>query len=355
MLTYWLLFAFPAILTLGYPVARTRLRPSSGQLLALFAFGLGYTLIGGLRYEVGGDWIIYDQIFEELRLGDLANAMGATDPLYGLSNWVSAQLGLGIYLVNAICCLALVYGVLRAALTLREPWLAIVMAVPYLLIVVGLGYVRQGAAIGMMLAALASLDRARPMRTIIFLGLAIGFHSTAVVALPVFMASVFQRHKVMAVIFAILFALAFLVFFAPKIDQFQAGYIDAEYNSGGATARILMNLVPSLLLLARQKHFPAESRVRLVWIAIAWANVAALVALLASPSSTAVDRLALYFSVIQLGVYGEMRSLVPTKPQIASFVRVVLIGVAALVQIVWLVFGTYASFWVPYKWVFGAN
>ena len=87
--------------------------------------------------------------------------MGLTDPFFGIINWVSAQFDLGVYLPNGIACLLLGYGTVRAAQLTRDPWLGVLIAVPYLLIVVGMGYVRQGAAIGMILIAIATLDRAR--------------------------------------------------------------------------------------------------------------------------------------------------------------------------------------------------
>ena len=352
MLIYWLLLAYPAVLALAYPVAGERLRASAAQGLGYAGFLLFYTLLAAFRFETGGDWLAYENIFDAIRYDTLGFAISFTDPLFGLVNWLSAQLGTGIYLVNGVCAGLLGLGVIAAARRLREPWLAITIAVPYLLIVVGLGYVRQGAAIGLILLAIAAFDQSRPVRTALTLLIAAGFHSTAVIVFPLFAYAIARRHKLLAVLFAALGVGVFLLVLAPRLDTFETGYIEAAYESGGALTRLLMSLLPSALLLLRWRHIGASDKVRSVWIGIALANFAALAALAVSPSSTAVDRLALFFSPAQMVAFGEFRDLVPLADRFAPLARVLLIGLAGLVQVIWLVFATHAEYWVPYQSLF---
>jgi hypothetical protein len=136
---------------------------------------------------------------------------------------------------------------------------------------------------------------------------------------------------------------------APRLENFEAGYLDAEYESSGTFTRLAMSLIPSALLLLRWKHFGQSDSVRSIWVLIAIANFACLGALALSPSSTAVDRVALFFSVIQMGVFGEIRNLVPISDRNAVMIRLVMVTIAAAVQVIWLVFATHAEFWVPYK------
>lgn len=349
MTIYWLFLAFPALMALTYPRLAPRYSSNAAQGLALLTFVLFYALLAGLRYEVGGDWLNYIDMYEDMRTDSLGYALTRTDPLFGLFNWISAQIGTGVYLVNFLCGMILGLGVVRAAMRFREPWLAILIAVPYLLIVVGLGYVRQGLAIGFVLIAITSLDRARPLRTAAYLVLAVLSHSTAALALPLFGYALARRYKAFAVIFSFIGAVLFLYVLAPRLGQFELGYIDQEYDSGGATVRLLMSLLPSLLLLARYRAFVASERVRSVWILVALANVAALVALFVTPSSTAVDRIALFYSIIQLAVFGEFRDLSGLSARYATLIRLLLIAIAVAVQSVWLIFATNAEFWVPYQ------
>ncbi|MFM5949476.1 MAG: EpsG family protein [Novosphingobium sp.] len=349
MLIYWILLAFPALMAIAYPVSADRARTGPAQGLALAFFLVLYTGIAALRFETGGDWLTYDLLYDDIRTDTFAHALSVTDPLYGLLNWIGAETGLGIYFVNAVCGWVLSYGVVKVALRFREPWLAITMAVPYLLIVVGLGYVRQGAAIGVILLAIASFDQSKPLRTLIYLMVAMAFHATAVVTLPMFTYAVTARHKMLGVLIAVLGVAVFYLLLAPRIEVFEAGYVANEYDSGGTLTRLLMSLIPSLLLLLRWRNFGTSVRVRSVWVSIAIANFAALAALGLVSSSTAVDRIALFFSPIQIAVMGEFRSLVPLARRFTIPTRLALIAVAAMVQVVWLVYATHAEFWVPYR------
>jgi hypothetical protein len=352
MLIYWLLFAYPALLALAYP---TTSRPSSrnaAQLLAFAGFVVFYSLVAGLRYEIGGDWGNYQEIYDDIATDSLSYAVTLTDPLYGLTNWLSAQAGLSMYFVNGVCAFLLVIGVVRIAGSFRDPWLAVTMAVPYLLIVVGLGYIRQGAAIGMLLMAIATFERGKVIRTIVYLLIGVGFHTTAVMVFPLFALTLARRNRTLAILLAGVSVAAYYILVVPRFDKFQAGYIEGELDSTGAFARIMMSFVPSVLLLLRFSKFGASPRVRSIWWSAAVANVIALVALGLSPSSTAVDRAGLYFSIAQIAVFGDFRNLLPLAERTAGLVRFGLIGVAALVQVVWLVFATNSIDWVPYQSIF---
>ena len=67
--------------------------------------------------------------------------------------------------------------------------------------------------------------------------------------------------------------------------------------------------------------------------------------LLVSPSSTAVDRIALYMMPLQLIVLPRFVFLFQSR-QVG---RLVVILYAAAIQFTWLNFATHAQYWVPYQ------
>lgn len=349
MTIYWLLFAFAAAMALAYPVRSEVQAHGPAQGLAFLVFLLAYFMIAMLRDEIGGDWVNYEEILEDISQAGLADAILRTDPLFGLLMWLSLQLGTGIYLVNGITALILGYGTIRTAMLAREPWLAILIAVPYLLIVVGMGFVRQGAAIGMILLAIIALVDGRVHKTIVCLAVAAAFHSTASIVFPLFGYALARRNKLVALFLLAIGAIAFILILAPRLEAYQVGYIDAEFDSSGALVRVLMSFIPSALLLVRWRRFNAPERIRVVWLGIALANCLALAAFVFSPSSTAVDRMALYFSIIQIAVFGEIGAISGMSQRSMFLVRIMVIVIAAAVQAVWLVFAANAEYWVPYK------
>jgi hypothetical protein len=148
MLIYWILFVIPVVTAL---IVRPRDWPgfhTSGQGLVALCFATLYVVVSFARFEVGSDWYAYEAMYGLAAGERFAGAFGITDPLFSFLLWVSASLDAGIYPLNAFCSLVLVAGVMRVCAMTREPWLALTASVPYLLIVVGFGYVRQAAAIG---------------------------------------------------------------------------------------------------------------------------------------------------------------------------------------------------------------
>jgi len=349
MLIYWLMFAYVALFALGSAPRERWSAFSAGQGAGLLGFFVLYFLVAALRFETGGDWFNYEGMYEDIRYSTLGDAMTQTDTLFGALMWLSAQLGLGLYLPDAVCAGLLCYGTLRVAGGTREPWLGVLTAVPYILIVVGMGYVRQAGAIGLILMALAHLDRPRSKRLFLYLLLAIGFHSTAAIVLPLFGYALSARNRAAAIL-AALFGGALLFFFlGSRLQDFQENYLEAEFSSSGAAVRVAMNVLPSLLFLARRKAVPLTERMLSFWTLVAFANLAFAFALGLTPSSTWVDRLALYFSIIQIFAFGEIQRLSGFSPRNLLPLRFAVIALSGLVQVVWLVYAVNAEFWVPYK------
>lgn len=349
VIQYWLLLAFPALAALAAPTRREGHQIGLGFGLMLGAMVLGYTLLALLRYRVGADWSAYARMYEFASTSDLAGTMRIADPLFATLLWLSARLGLGIYFMNGLCGFLLVYGVCRVSVRMREPWLAVCAAVPYILIVVGMGYIRQAAAIGTILIALASLARGRTYLAVAQLVVAALFHSTSVLVWPLFALAIAHRNRLRLTLVITGGALGFYFLVTRLLNQFSNVYFQAEYESSGAIVRILFSVAASLLLLVRWRSFAVGERVRVIWLGMATANLVCFVALFVSSSSTAIDRISLYFAPVQILVYGNLPQFLGFSRRTGFLIRFLALATIVAVQLVWLVFATHADKWVPYR------
>ena len=244
MLPYWILFAIFAAGALEY---RRRQQIGRDRQPLLWIAAVVTTLMIGLRFQVGADWDTYVTIFEGIRYQEWPTL--TSDPAYALLNWLSVQLGLEIWFVNLVCAIIFMWGVYRFARQQPNPWLAVLVAVPYLIIVVAMGYTRQAVAIGLILAGLSGRDHIPLVRFALFSIVAATFHKSAVVVVPLVALAATRNRILTALLMAVLALFLYYFFVSGYIDSLVTNYVGAEYSSQGAGVRIAMNVPPALLFL----------------------------------------------------------------------------------------------------------
>jgi hypothetical protein len=343
---YWLLFAFfaaGAIITGSFTGERMR-RP--GVILGIGAIAM--TIFIGLRYNVGGDWDTYQFIYYRAGPLPFANALSIGDPAYQAVNWIAYQLDGDVWLVNSICAVIFVWGLFRFCRSQPAPWLAALVAIPYAVIVIAMGYTRQAVALGLIMAGIADFLRGGSVvRYGIYVAAAALFHKTAIIAFPVVALAVERNRLVNMLIVLAGGILLFDLFLGDAMDNFVENYIRAAYSAQGAAIRIAMNMLAAVLLWLARRKLELTSAEWKVWRNFSFASMAALVFLVLSPSSAAVDRISLYLIPLQIAVLGRMPLIFKSR----LFGTVMVTAYCFLVEFVWLNFAQFADLWLPYQFV----
>ena len=341
MLVYWLMFAFFAV----GAFLRRETPERRNASIALLAGAVLVWLAIGLRYKVGADWQTYKSLYSYAGVASLGRVLSFGDPGYQFLSWSIRRTGAEIWALNLICGLIFTWGLYRFARTQPDPWLCFVVAVPYLIVVVAMGYSRQAVAIGILMAGLASLKRGGSVaKFALYAAAAALFHKTAVIVLPLVIFAG-RRNRFLNVLAGIASCiLLYDLFLAESVGGFVRNYIEAEYSSQGAAIRVLMNLVPAIVLLMFHKRLRFDQDEANVWQFFSLASLLMPVLLLILPSSTAVDRMALYLIPLQIAVLPRLQYLFKTQ----QAGRVVVILYSAAVMFTWLNFAAHARYWVPY-------
>lgn len=345
MLPYWILFAVFAAGSLEY---RRRGLTGSTSNPILVAAAIGVVLMVGLRFEVGGDWETYRRIFDFVRMTGQINFAGA-DLAYTSLNWVGAKLGFEVWFVNLACAAVFVWGFWRFARQQPNPWLAFLIAVPYLIIVVAMGYTRQAVAIGIILAGLSVRDRISIVRFGLLLLLAVLFHKTAVVVLPLVGLASSRNRLVTMLFFFMLTIVLFYFFLSSSVDRMVTNYIGASFDSQGAFIRVAMNIPPAILFLVFKKRFALSPDAEKLWTNFSIAALVSIVLLLLLPSSTVVDRFALYLIPLQVFVLCRLPYIFSDRQRANGQLVVAVILYSAMIQFVWLNYAVYSRWWLPYQ------
>ena len=253
MIPYWLLFLLTAWL------AATELRPAQGKAVRWsslwhITFWLLVLMIG-LRHEVGGDWFNFLKNINDIAGMSLQEVLSQKDPAYNLLEWFALEIGLEIHFVNIVCALLFTWGLVVFCRAQPRPWLALLVSVPYLVTVVGMGYTRQATAIGLAMLGLVALSDRKTLRFVVFIVLAATFHKSAVILLPLAVLAGTKRR--IWTTFWVLAAtwLFYVLLLQDSVGDLAAGYLEAQYQSEWAAVRVAMNAVPAVLFLLFRRKF----------------------------------------------------------------------------------------------------
>ena len=311
-----------------------------GWILAGFAL----ILFVGLRTS-GGDWYNYFQRFEQMRYLTLDDALLIKDPGYQLISYYVYNLGWDFWVVTLICAIISVTGLIIFLRRQINPWLGLAVAIPYLVIVVYMGYMRQGVALGLVMWGIAALDRGKFIHFLLLVSLAITFHKSAILmmAFGVFQQGKGKLLKVLAL------ALVGMGVWTAFVEQASAtlvtNYVDAQMQSSGAMIRASLNLIPAVLLLLYRKQWKRYFDDYGFWVMIALASFA--VVGLVPFASTAVDRMALYFLPLQVIVFSRLPFLTQNIAS-AKATTIFVLLFYFVILFVWINYGANSRFWIPY-------
>lgn len=328
-------------------------QPTGGHWPALWRLMfILLVLMVGLRYEVGGDWATYDARVVSATGVTLQDAWASKrgDVLYGLLNWAAANMPLGgVYFVNTVCAALFSWGLVEFCRFQPRPWLALTVAVPYLVMVVAMGYTRQSVAIGFIMLGLIALSERKILRYLMFVALAGAFHKTAVVLMPLAILAN-NKNRFLSVLLVGLFSgLFYVLLLQEAVDGLESGYLGAQYESSGAAIRVAMNAVPAAFFLMFRSRFVMLPADRQFWTWMSLVALGFIGLLIVSPSSTAVDRMALYWIPLQLLVLSRLPNALGGGDGKNTVWVFAVVGYSAAVQFVWLFFAKTAFAWLPYQ------
>lgn len=293
----------------------------SGLFLLKFAIGTSraqvpvaywFTLIflfvfSAFRFEVGCDWTGYLNQYGVFSAVPLAALAQHQEPIWVALITLLNTLGLDYPWLNVISSLVFFLGANAMARRQPDRLAFLVLLFPVLILNMPMSGIRQGAAIGVMFFAyVAFIDRS-PVKYVLLVLVAAGFHTSAILML--FLAPLvtgrYSRHRI---------ALAILLagpglFLASGSDEASLAatrYIDSGTEAFGALFRVLALSASGaffLIFVSKKwaRHFPDDFKL---------ARLGALLMLFALalvPLSTVIgDRLAYYLIPIQAMIFARL-------------------------------------------------
>jgi hypothetical protein len=343
MVIYYIIFILLLYPALNYK-DRLRIKKNNLSLKLLLVV---IVIFSGLRDSTGGDWGNYVSMYNTfLPYMSYTDALKHSDPLFWLLSLTMYKVGLGFYGTNLVISIIFVIGLYKLLIQQPNPLLGLMVAYPYLIIVVLMGYTRQAAAIGFIMWGLSYIRKKNFYKYIIMVFLATTFHKTAIIMIGIGLFDG-KKGKLLKTISVLLVGIGLWSAF---VSQEQAmlihNYIDAQMKSSGAIIRVVMNIIPAYLIIYTKKKWKKYFDDYTFWFIIAVFSFVLL--LMLSVASTAVDRIALYFIPIQIVVFSRLPILLKDKIN-KKIIKLMISLYYFLVLTVWLNFGNFSYWWLPYK------
>jgi len=139
------------------------------------------------------------------------------------------------------------------------------------------------------------------------------------------------------------------MFLIARLEVFIQGYlVSQQMQSEGAAIRVAMNALPGLVFLIWGKRLKLPNQEHRLWLGIAALTMACVVGLKLVPSTTVVDRIALYAIPVQMFLGARVPDLGLLRMDVRGLTLLV-VGLAVAVQFVWLFFAKTAFAWLPYQ------
>jgi len=327
----------------------------------MYIFSIFFILFIGLRYEVGGDWINYEymynnqyffnQLFDSIAKLDFKNFLITLNQInlgFDTFTSISRTLNLGLYGLNILNASILIFGLYFYTKNKNNQILIYLISFPILIIIVGMGYTRQASALGLLFISIKFIENGQIKRSIIFLILAFLFHKTVLVFSVVYL-FYFKKINVFMLIFIIFIgSFLYIFYFGKQINHIIYYYLGAgnDFISIGALPRTSLYFIASIIFLLNSKKFVNDKYSLKLYSSIS------IIIIFMFPIviifSTALDRILIYFFVIQLLVFSQVSNFFKSYKN--KYLINVLVGLFFLsIMFVWLYFGKYSNHWIPYQ------
>lgn len=317
-----------------------------------YMFLIFLCLMTGFRYKISGDWYNYIDVYNYYYNVDFFTALKITDPGYGVVNYFSQIFSIeGTILVNFICSILFYIFFFKFTKKIDNYWIPLLIAFPYCIVVVSMGYTRQSVAIGfVLLSVMYALDK--KIGWYLFCCLfAFMFHKTAIVSL-IFLPFILTPSKFNSnlnfygySLFSCLLITGLLYISTVSGDNM---YTDqsGDMTSAGALFRISFHFLTLFFYFFYRKNivvmFPKFYRI-FDYMAI----LVIFTFLLAFPFSTLADRFNLYLIMFDIFVFSYLYGTLNKFNRNTMIFSIIIVNTAMFS--IWLNLGVWAGAWLPYQ------
>jgi len=307
----------------------------------------------GTRFQIGGDWETYYNIFHSFQSKSFQQIVETkNDFMFKLLNYIIYNMNFKIYILNTLTACICVFCLYKYSKKQFDPILLSIVAIPYIIFVVVMGYNRQGIALCILILSINYFDQKKHFKFIILVLTASLFHLTALCFTLFYLLILPFKNKYMNLIIfiPILFIFLFVFYAFLNTEYFSSKYYfyvaDGNYfASTGVYYRLILNVIPAIIFLIYYKNFKISNNLKYLYLIFSTLSIVSL--FFAIYATTFIDRILIYFYPIQLFVYSNYYAYFPIKYS-KVFISIIFL-IYAVVLYIYFEYGLYSKLWLPYQ------
>ena len=360
MLIYYSIIIFPFFLEY---LAYNKTISNYGRLISYlwFSYLVYVIIVFGLSLRIGGDWnnystlfyLVHDVIYEiDQTWKYTPRVKYAVDyfdaPVFYLFNYITGAIYTNFIFFKLCNAIFFVYSINKfCSLFKKAKYLIFGFFMPYLGIVVSLGYLRQSLAISFLAISLYYFLRNKEIKSFLFMILS--FLSHLVVA-PYLLISTKSKKIKKFIFFSIVFIVLIILFIAfDKVVNYFYYYIGdgIHFTSKGAVARIMLN-IPFFIIFYIYKFENKLSQNENFFFIVSFIILIICLILIFTGRFTIADRIGIQLILFQGYVIGKLYEHF-NEVLIKKFYLFLVLSYSCIVFYGWKMLSDYSNDWFPYK------
>jgi hypothetical protein len=304
----------------------------------------------GFRYGLN-DWYLYEILYQNFLQRNPIN-FNQSDFLFLLVFKIFSYFNVNFQIVIFFFAFISIFILFYVASSYENPWLIIVVSIPLLVVMLYMGFLRQGLAVSIILLSIKFLIEKKKFASSSLIFLASLFHFSAIILFFLlitqlsFSAKIKKIFYYISVMLIISLLITYLNFDNIKRSIFFYAGIGTYFQSSGFYFRFILNILPILIFyfFYHDLNFSVVEK-KIIILLIIFALILIPCSFL---FSTLADRLNYYLIPLQLIIYSKFYSYCKNK-KIEHLFSIYILSISSLTLIGWFIFGSTSSAWLPYK------
>jgi len=353
MFAYWIFFLLPGIVILSPYKFKKNLDTNYWYVIFLF-----FIFIIGFRYNVGGDWPQYKHLFTIFSKNfDITNFNIRSDYGYEFLSWLVYNLHFNFYGLNLIISIVFTSSIFLFCYLQPNKWVALIVSYPVIILILGMGYTRQGVAFAMIVFGIISLIKKHHALFLICMCVSILFHKSTIIFLPLYFLSFEKINFRIFFIFSLFFLSSvyltyddlYRLYESYVLNRFSNAEEGSALISKGAYYRVSLNFIAAIFMILFRKELTNNKIERRIFITFAFIVIISIFFI--NDFSVLSDRMNLYLTILQVFVFSRLLYIFKGEKNLKTL-NILIFFNYGLVLTVWLLFAVNSHAWIPYMNIF---